>query len=150
MAGEAKVHAEIECLDGDRLLRHVAVALLAGNSSVDMRCMPEPNVRSGIKPEDSLPGDLLAFGSEAGQFLDFRFIRCNHLMACHTKGDARNSRVGSLGHASVTAAALQIMLEVNFVIEGDRLDRRGLQKKEFSDCPKHSLMGRSKDSGDFH
>lgn len=106
VAGEAKVHAEIECLDGDRPLRHVAVALFAGNSSVDMRCMPEPDVRSGIKPEDWLPRDLLAFGSVAGQFLDFRSIRCNHLMAGHTKGDARYSSVRSLGHTDVATGAL--------------------------------------------
>lgn len=41
------------------------------------------------------------------------------------------------------------MLEMNFVIEGYGLDGRGLQKKEFSDCIKDRLMGRSKDSGDF-
>jgi len=93
-----------------------------------MRCVPELDVRRGIEPEDSLPGDLPAFGSIGSELLDFRFPRSDYLMASHTKGDAGNSGVGSLSYPGVATGALQIMLEMNLVIEGDRLDRRGLQE----------------------
>ena len=110
--------------------------------------MPELHVRCRIKPVDSLPGDVLPFGGIGSEFLDFRFVRGNHLMACHTESNAGNSGVRSLGHAGVAAGALHAMLEMKLVIEGDWLDGRGLPKEKFSDCTKNSVVSRRKDGGD--
>ena len=97
------------------------MALLARDSIADVRGMLESHVDFGIKPVHALPGRFLPFGSVGREFLDFRFIGGNGLMACHAEGDTGNSGVRSLGYARVAALALKAVLDMNVVLEGDRL-----------------------------
>lgn len=139
------MHRQIFGLYSDRFLRHISMALLAGNSSADVWCMLELDVHRWIKPIDPLPRDVLPLGRIGREFLDFRIICGNHLMARHAEGNAGNSRVWPLSHASVAASTLQVMLEMNTVIESDGLDRRRLQKEKFPDRAEEGLVSRSKD-----
>src|SRR5579863_360951 len=150
VAADAKVHGQVLRFYSDRLLRHIAVALLATDTRLDVRRMPELDVRCGIKPVDALPRRLLSFDSVGREFLDLRFVRGDHLMARHAKSDAWNSGVRPLRYACVATGALHAMLEMKFVIEGNRLGGDGLQKEKFSDCTKHSSVSGSKNGGNSH
>ena len=123
MAAQAKAHRHVFGSHRYRALGYIAMALLAPNRIADVRGMLESDVHSRIKPEDGLPGDFLTFGGVGREFLNFRIIGGNGLMACHTKADARNSRIGSLGYTRVAALALKAVLDMNLVIERDRLHR---------------------------
>ena len=107
------------------------MAFLAPNSIADVRGMLESDVYFRIKPEDGLPGDFLTFGGVGREFLNFLFIRGNGRMACHAKGDARNAGIRALSYARVAALALEAVLDMNHVIERDRLHRCRIQREIF-------------------
>lgn len=132
MTVQAKVHRQILRAHRYRLLGQIAMARLAPNPIADVRGMIESDVYFRIKPEDGLPGNFLTFGSVGGEFLNFRMIGGNGHMACHTKADARNSGIRSLGYARVAVHALETVLNMNLVIERDRLHRCRLQIEIFS------------------
>jgi hypothetical protein len=88
--------------------------------------MPESDVPFGIKPVDALPRNVLSFVGVGRKLLDFRVVHGNRLVTCHAEADAGNSSVRPLRDSLMTACALHIVLQMNLVIEGNRLDRSGL------------------------
>ena len=137
VAAQAKAHRQVLGSHRYRAVGYIAMALLAANSIADVRGMLESDVRSRIRPEDGLPGDVLTFGGIGGEFLNFRIIGGNALMACHTKADAGNSGIRSLGYARMAALALEAVLDMNLVIKRDRLHGCWLQIEIFSNGIEH-------------
>lgn len=109
------------------------MTLLAIHTGVDVRRMPEANVPFRIEPVDALPRHILAFVGVGCEFFDLGLVHRNRLMTSHAESDTRNSGIGSLSHSLMAAGAVDIVLYVNFVIERDWLDGRGLPANVFSE-----------------
>lgn len=75
-----------------------------------------------IKPINVLPRNVLSFVRVCCELFNFRLINGNGLMTGHAKADARKTGIRSLGHTLVATGAINVVLQMNFVIEGDRLD----------------------------
>ena len=134
MTTQTEIHRQIFGAHGDGLLRDVTVALLAIHAGVDVRRMPKTNVALRIKPVDALPGNILAFVSVRGEFLDLRIVQCDGLVTSHAKADVWNSGVWALRHSFVTVSAINVVLQVDLVVEGDGLDRSRLPADVFLKC----------------
>src|SRR5579864_8600464 len=103
----------------------------------------------GIKPVNALPGNVLSFVGVSCKLLDFRVVHGNRLVTCHTEADAGNSSIRPLRDSLMTACALHIVLQMNLVIESNRLDRSGLPSHVFFERVEERCASRSEDSDTF-
>ena len=149
MARYAKAHRVIHCAHRHRLLRHIAVARGAVHSRANMRCVIEFHMRRLLKPVNALPRNILSFGLIRGDFLDFWIRGIDGDMARHAEVRAWKARIWSLFDAHVAKHALQLIRQVDFVRERDRLDGRGTNAEKFADRIGRRTVGRRINAGVF-
>lgn len=142
MASDAKPHRVVHFSFGYSLLPHIAMANRAIDPRPNMWGMIELYMSGGLEAVDALPGHVLTSRSVRREFLDFRFICGDHLMAGHAEIDARNPRIGPLIDADVTLRALHAVRQMHFVRVGDWLHGLGANSKKFADRVEDSGMRR--------
>src|SRR5690348_14975314 len=116
MAVQTKIHGQIFGTYSNRLLRHVAMTLLAIHPRADVRRMPKANVPFRIEPIDALPGDFLPLVRIGCELFDLGLVHRNRLMTCHAETDARNSSIRPLRYSLMAVGAVDIVLYVDFMI----------------------------------
>lgn len=125
MAAHAEVHVQTCLAHSDRLCPHVSMTGCTLNLGADVRPVPKLHMRRLVKPVDAMPENLVTFFLVGGNFLDFRFIGCNHLVAGHTERHVGDGHIRSLCRSLVTVGTPHAMLQVYLVSESNRLRHVG-------------------------
>jgi len=111
------------------------------NFCSDVRRVIETDVGFIGPSVNPLPWNFFAAHLIGGDFLDFRFIGRNCLMAHHAILDAGNACNGTLRHPDVAKITLELgFFNVGFVLIGDRLNWFGANSEKMSNRLTKRLM----------
>ena len=133
MALNAKTHRMVHFSLGHRLRVHIAVARDAVHSRANVRRVIELHVRGRLESVNALPGNVFAARAVRCQFLDFRLVGGDHLVASHAEIDARDPGIRPLIHSHMAIGALHPVREMHFVRVGNGLDGFRTRTEEFPD-----------------
>lgn len=130
---------------------HFAVADSAGEAGADMHHVRKIDVVR--HPVDSDPGDQLLLFPILIQFPDFRSVLGDEQVAGPAIGHCRDS--GNRGSGSVAVAEKTgdgVVARMDFMTEGDRLDRRAvlkIKRENVHECQKSGKDGSSDDQSAY-
>jgi hypothetical protein len=115
---------------------HVPMALAANTAGADMHHVRE--IDEVRHPVDPYPGDGLFILPVRHEFLNFRSVLGYEQVTGPAIGDCRDAGNRGLGSGPVTEEAWDsVVAGMNFVTEGDRLDRRvvpKIQRQNIHEC----------------
>ena len=147
MTLHAESHGVVHHAHGHGLLGHIAVAFSAVHFCANVRRVIELHMRGRKKSVHSLPRDVFAARAIGRELLDLRLVGGDHLMASHTKIDARDSGVRASIDAHVAVCALHTIGQMHFVSVRDRLDGFLARTKELVNGVHDSAMLGREDRG---
>lgn len=140
-------HLNLDGSGDTRHSGHFAVAGGANDAGAYMHHVREINMVR--HPVDSDPGDRLLFFPILNQFPDFRSVLADEQVAGTAISHCRDAGNRGLGSVAVTEETRDSVVTcMDFMTEGDRLDRRTVPKIQRQDVQECQNGGKNNSSGD--